>query len=78
DCRLLTTGYAYFANSYRLTEVPAGWQAARTEYGGTFIAAIERGDVLACQFHPELSAAWGLGLLRRWLGDAAVSGGVAC
>jgi imidazoleglycerol phosphate synthase glutamine amidotransferase subunit HisH len=23
--------------------------------------------VLACQFHPELSGAWGHDLLRRWL-----------
>ncbi|TVQ81830.1 MAG: imidazole glycerol phosphate synthase subunit HisF [Phycisphaeraceae bacterium] len=29
---------------------------------------MERGSVLACQFHPELSGAWGLGLLARWAG----------
>ena len=31
------------------------------------VAAIERGDVLACQFHPELSGAWGAELLGRWV-----------
>ena len=25
-----------------------------TYYGGRFVAGIERGDVVACQFHPEL------------------------
>jgi glutamine amidotransferase len=28
---------------------------------------MERGTVLACQFHPELSGAWGRDLLGRWL-----------
>ena len=60
-------GHAYFANSYRLAEAPAGWVAAMSDHGGPFVAAIERGPVLACQFHPELSGAWGLALLERWL-----------
>ena len=64
---LVEPGYAYFANSYRVTAPPPGWQAATADYGGPFVAALERGAVLACQFHPELSGAWGLGLLRRWL-----------
>lgn len=66
-CELLTSGYAYFANSYRLGEAPEGWCAGRAEHGGDFVAAMERGRLLACQFHPEISGAWGLNLLRRWL-----------
>jgi len=66
-CRLLTDGCAYFANSYRLDAVPAGWSGATSDHGGSFVAAVERGAVLACQFHPELSGAWGQALLRRWL-----------
>lgn len=66
-CRLLEPGYAYFANSYRLVDAPAGWTAARTDHGGSFTAALERGPILACQFHPELSGPWGLALLDRWL-----------
>jgi glutamine amidotransferase len=65
--RFLEPGWAYFANSYKLASVPDDWIGARTEYGGEFVSAIERGDVLACQFHPELSGAWGADLLRRWL-----------
>lgn len=66
-CRLLQPGHAYFANSYRLAQVPAGWHGALTTHGEPFVAAFERGPVLACQFHPELSGAWGRALLTRWL-----------
>jgi imidazole glycerol phosphate synthase glutamine amidotransferase subunit len=64
---LLEAGYAYFANSYKLDEVPAGWHGATAEHGQPFVAALARGNVLACQFHPELSGAFGLALARRWL-----------
>jgi imidazole glycerol phosphate synthase glutamine amidotransferase subunit len=67
SCRLLTSGYAYFANSYRLQEAPEGWSPAMAEHGGPFVAAMERDNILACQFHPEISGKWGLGLLERWL-----------
>lgn len=67
QCRLLEPGYAYYANSYRVVQPPAGWGVATSQHGGTFVAALERGPVLACQFHPELSGAWGLALLRRWI-----------
>ncbi|MCB9741648.1 MAG: imidazole glycerol phosphate synthase subunit HisH [Alphaproteobacteria bacterium] len=67
DCQLLESGYAYYANSYRLTEIPEGWTGAMSEHGGPFVAALERGPVLACQFHPELSGDWGQALLGRWL-----------
>ena len=65
--RFITPGWAYFANSYRLDRVPLGWLGSWTEYGGSFVSAMERGAVLACQFHPELSGAWGADVLRRWL-----------
>lgn len=65
--RFLRPGWAYFANSYRLETSPSGWMAASTDHGGRFVSAMERGEVLACQFHPELSGGWGLGLLERWL-----------
>jgi len=58
--------YAYFANSYRLTDPPEGWHTATADHGGPFIAAMERDRTLACQFHPELSGPFGLGLIRRW------------
>ena len=65
--RLLTPGWAYYANSYKLDAIPADWSGATSVHGSPFVAALERGDVLACQFHPELSGAWGHDLLSRWL-----------
>ncbi|MCS7268831.1 MAG: imidazole glycerol phosphate synthase subunit HisH [Geminicoccaceae bacterium] len=65
-CRFVDRGWAYFANSYRATEAP-GWACARSEHGGPFLAAIECGRVIGCQFHPELSGVFGAALLRRFL-----------
>ena len=65
-CRLIEPGYAYFANSYRVLEAPGG-AVATAEHGGRFVAALERDRVLACQFHPELSGAYGHALIARWL-----------
>jgi len=65
-CRYLEPGYAYFANSYRALAAP-GCKIARAEHGETFVAAVERGTLLACQFHPELSGAFGHRLIARWL-----------
>lgn len=67
DAALLRPGYAYFANSYRLGKLPDGWTGATADHGGPFVAALERGGLLACQFHPELSGHWGSELLQRWL-----------
>jgi imidazole glycerol phosphate synthase glutamine amidotransferase subunit len=66
-CRLLEDGAAYFANSYRINVVPPGYGGALSRHGGPFVAALERGPVLACQFHPELSGAFGQRLIERWL-----------
>jgi imidazole glycerol phosphate synthase glutamine amidotransferase subunit len=76
-CQYLRPGYAYFANSYCLNEVPDTWQTARTNYGASFVSAVEQGDVLACQFHPELSGAWGADLLKRWY-EGKPMGGESC
>ena len=72
-CRLLSDGTAYYANSFKFDTVPNGWCGALTDHGGDFVAAIERGAVLACQFHPELSDAWGQTLVERWLEAARES-----
>ncbi len=64
---MIESGFAYFANSYRAATAPDGWSCAMADHGRPFVAAMERGAVLACQFHPELSGRWGLDLLSRWL-----------
>lgn len=63
----VTPGFAYFANSFAFADAPAGWSASWSDYGAPFVAAIERGNQLACQFHPELSGAWGADLIQRWV-----------
>lgn len=67
DARFVRPGFAYFANTFKLDHLPTGWAGATAEHGGSFVAALERENVLACQFHPELSGAWGAELLRRWV-----------
>jgi imidazole glycerol phosphate synthase glutamine amidotransferase subunit len=73
ESRFVEPGFAYFANSYRWdmpeTAIADGWTFAATDHGGRFASAAERGPVLACQFHPGLSGAWGARLLSRWLDE---------
>jgi imidazole glycerol phosphate synthase glutamine amidotransferase subunit len=68
-CRFLAPGYAYFANSYRVADAP-GCAIATAEHGGRFVAGLERDHVVACQFHPELSGAYGHALIAHWLEGA--------
>ncbi|MES1258975.1 MAG: hypothetical protein ABUL71_00165, partial [Gemmatimonadota bacterium] len=63
---LVRAGHAFFANSYYIGTVDRGWCASHAEHGVRFVAAVERGSQLACQFHPELSGRWGAELLERW------------
>jgi imidazole glycerol phosphate synthase glutamine amidotransferase subunit len=74
----LRSGYGYFANSYKLDRAPDNWLAACTTHGQPFVAALQRRRLLACQFHPELSGAWGLGILRGWLELSYIEGRVSC
>lgn len=57
----------YFVHSYA---VPYSAQALPgatiTEYGESFIAAVESGNIYATQFHPEKSGDAGLQLIRNW------------
>jgi imidazole glycerol phosphate synthase glutamine amidotransferase subunit len=69
---MLRESAMYFANSYRLIDAPPGWRCAISDHAGPFVAAIERGPILACQFHPELSGSAGRALLARWLAKAGV------
>ncbi len=66
-------GNAYFAHSYRFVGAPKGWWWARARHGGEFVAAMGRDGVVACQFHPELSGAWGHAVLEWFVALAAGS-----
>jgi glutamine amidotransferase len=57
--------YVYFTHSYQ-APVTAD-TAAITQYIEPFAAAVERGNVMGVQFHPEKSGAAGLKILRNFL-----------
>jgi glutamine amidotransferase len=57
--------FVYFTHSYK-GPVTAE-TAAVTRYIEPFAAAVERGNVMGVQFHPEKSGATGLKILRNFL-----------
>jgi imidazole glycerol-phosphate synthase subunit HisH len=57
--------YVYFTHSYK-APVTAD-TAAIAQYIESFAAAVERGNVMGVQFHPEKSGATGLKILRNFL-----------
>lgn len=59
--------FFYFVHSYYAE--PEDWSivAAETDYGITFPAAIAAENVVATQFHPEKSGAWGLRIYKNFL-----------
>lgn len=63
-------GYAYYSNTYRIETIPRGWEGQTSTHRSPFVAYLRRGTTLACQFHPELSGAWGANLLRSWIENA--------
>ncbi len=59
--------YVYFVHSYYLQAERAEDVAATAEYGAHIHAAVERGALCACQFHPEKSGEIGLRILENFL-----------
>lgn len=59
--------YVYFVHSYYLKAADAGIVTAATEYGVQIHASVEKGQVFACQFHPEKSGDVGLQILRNFV-----------
>jgi imidazole glycerol-phosphate synthase subunit HisH len=58
--------HLYFVHSFY--PVPAeDVVATTTDYGITFVSAIEKDNLFACQFHPEKSQAMGLHLLSNFV-----------
>ena len=53
----------YFVHSFHGTDC-AGSLLATTEYGAEITAAVGRGCVMGCQFHPEKSGSVGLKILK--------------
>lgn len=59
--------YVYFVHSYYLKAEDESIVAASTEYSTYIHAAVESGNVFACQFHPEKSSDVGLGILKNFI-----------
>lgn len=57
--------YVYFVHSY-FAEGCGDALAAVAEYGIPITAAVERGNLYGCQFHPEKSGDVGLAILRKF------------
>ena len=62
----------YFVHSFRaaLTDALAPWALTTTDYGEKYVSSVQRGRVVACQFHPEKSGHVGLRILRNFVAGA--------
>lgn len=58
--------YVYFVHSYYLKAADPSIVCATTEYSTHIHAAVEKGNVFACQFHPEKSSSTGLKILKNF------------
>lgn len=59
--------YVYFVHSYYLKAKEEMIVTATTEYGVNIHASVEKGNVFACQFHPEKSSEAGLQILKNFV-----------
>ena len=59
--------YVYFVHSYYLKAEDPDIVAATTEYSTHIHAAVEQGNIFACQFHPEKSSEVGLQILKNFI-----------
>lgn len=60
--------YVYFVHSYYLKAEEPEIVVASTWYGTDIHASVEKGNVFACQFHPEKSSDTGLQILKNFAG----------
>jgi imidazole glycerol-phosphate synthase subunit HisH len=59
--------YVYFVHSYYAKPKDRSIIATTTNYGGEFCSAIAKGNLFACQFHPEKSQKVGLRILQNFV-----------
>ena len=59
--------YVYFVHSYYLKAEHEEEVAARIHYGVRIDAAVEKGNIMATQFHPEKSSEVGLKILTNFI-----------
>ena len=66
--------YVYFVHSYYLQAEDEEIVKATTQYSTCIHASVEKGNVFACQFHPEKSSRWGLKILENFAALEAGTG----
>ncbi len=66
--RIREGDFVYFVHSYYAADCNDSL-AATTEYGAPLTAAVAKGNVYGCQFHPEKSGGVGLNILRAFCED---------
>jgi glutamine amidotransferase len=59
--------YVYFVHSYYLQADEPEIVTATTDYATLIHASVEKGNVFACQFHPEKSSDVGLHILKNFI-----------
>ena len=59
--------YVYFVHSYYLKAAEEEIVTATADYTTTIHASVEKGNVFACQFHPEKSSDVGLQILKNFV-----------
>jgi len=78
---LFPTGFCsnekvYFVHSYALQPNAAGvcdWILATTDYGDEFVSVVQKGNIVATQFHPEKSGQMGLKLINNFLSNFPIA-----
>lgn len=66
-CGIEEQSYVYFVHSYYLKAGEEDIVKASVEYGVHIHASVEKGNVFACQFHPEKSGDVGLQILKNFV-----------
>lgn len=59
--------FVYFVHSFYLEAEDENIVMASCEYGTKVHASVEKGNVFACQFHPEKSSSVGLKILKNFI-----------
>jgi len=60
----------YFVHSYHVVSHNPDDALATTDYGYPFVSAIQRGNIMAAQFHPEKSHKFGMRVYKNFVESA--------
>lgn len=63
----------YFVHSYHIVPEDEDVRLTTTNYGYEFVSAVQRGNVIGTQYHPEKSGAAGLELLKNFMDSSAAA-----